>query len=145
MRNRRFQNRTFKNKMLDAMRVEQILSPEPYITDAECEWRFMKYICKRAFDRTDPEATTILRELLSRSYAPLKAAMAPVEFEFTEGATPIQQVNQIIGAVSRGEISPDVGVALANVIKSAIDIEAVTELKQRVEALEADFDDVDSL
>lgn len=133
---RRRVGRSFKDKLIDAMRVEMLLSVEPNIADAEAEWLFIKYLAKRAFDPKDPNADKLLGELLSRAYAPLKPTMQTVDFEFNENATPTEQVNQIMGAASRGELPPDVAVAFANAIKAAVDVEAITELKQRLEKLE---------
>lgn len=84
----------------------------------------------------DPEDTFALREVLGR-FAPIKKAVLPnVEFDFDESGTPVQQVAQILKAVSSGGIAPDVGAMIIGAVKSAIDIEANTELKARIEEIE---------
>ena len=63
--------------------------------------------------------------------------MEPVNFEFDKNASPAQQSIQVLDAAANGDIPPDVAQIFINAIKSNIDIEAATELKERIEKLEA--------
>ena len=62
--------------------------------------------------------------------------MPDVEFDFNAKGTPVEQVSQLLDAVSSGDIPPDVASMLINSIKGAIEIEVNTELKARIEKLE---------
>ena len=84
----------------------------------------------------DPEDSFALREVLNR-FSPLKKSVMPdVEFDFNAKGTPVQQVSQLLDAVSNGNIPPDVASMLITAIKGAIEIEVNTELKVRIEKLE---------
>lgn len=84
----------------------------------------------------DPDDNFALKEVLAR-FSPLKKAVLPsVEFEFNKDGTPAEQVSQILDAVSDGKVAPDVGAMIINAVKHAVDIEANTELKQRIEEIE---------
>jgi hypothetical protein len=88
----------------------------------------------------DPEDTFALREVLNR-FSPLKKSVMPdVEFEFNKKGTPVEQVGQLLDAVSARKIPPDVATMLITAIKNAIDIEVNTDLKDRIEKLEVMLD-----
>lgn len=85
-----------------------------------------------------PDATAIAYWLNNRVKLKWtnKQASSPVNFEFPENATPHEQAQCILNAVSKGDIPPDVGSNLINSIKNVIDIEEITTLKARIEHLE---------
>lgn len=122
---------------MECIREQYFVSAEPNISVAEAEHGFIKYLTKRAFDPMDPDAGTILKELLTRAYPPLKPTQQTIHFSFAPGSTPTEQVSQILEATSRGEIPPDIATSLAATIKSAVDIEAMTDIKERLQRLEA--------
>lgn len=78
----------------------------------------------------------LMKEILVRMYQPYKATVEPVEFDFDD-ASPAAQVRSIMRAASNGEIAPDIALIFANAVKAGMDIEANTELKERIEKLEA--------
>jgi len=111
-----------RTKILDALEKQ-----------GKTEEGFYEMLVTRALD---PEDSFALREVLNR-FSPLKKSVMPdVEFNFNARGTPVQQVSQLLDAVSNGEIPPDVASMLINSIKGAIEIEVNTELKVRIEKLE---------
>lgn len=94
---------------------------------------FYDLLIKRALD---PDDSFALREVLAR-FSPIKKAVLPdAEFEFNKDGSPVQQVAQILDAISNGQVAPDVGATIINAVKNAIDIEVNTEIKARIESLE---------
>jgi hypothetical protein len=94
---------------------------------------FYDLLVSRSFD---PEDSFSFKELLAR-LAPLKKSVMPsVEFEFNKAGTPAEQVAQILDAISEGFVPPDVGNMIISSVKNAVEIEANTDLKHRIEALE---------
>lgn len=79
---------------------------------------------------------TLLTLVLNRIEPPLKAIAPMVEFEFDVNAKPHEQGNQILKAVGDGQLAPDIGQMFISSIKSMIDIEEYTDLKERIEKLE---------
>ena len=80
---------------------------------------------------------TLLTLVLNRIEPPLKAIAPMVEFEFNSDAKPHEQANQILNAVANSQIAPDIGQMFIASIKSMIDISEWTDLKERIESLEA--------
>jgi len=80
--------------------------------------------------------TMLLNMVLNRIEPPLKAIAPMVEFDFNPDAKPHEQANQILKAVSNSQIAPDIGQMFVGSIKSMIDIEEYTDLKERIEKLE---------
>tara|TARA_R110002020_G_scaffold467302_1_gene690757 strand:- start:1174 stop:1614 length:441 start_codon:yes stop_codon:yes gene_type:complete len=80
---------------------------------------------------------TLLTLALNRIEPPVKAIAPMVEFEFNKDLKPHEQAGQVLLAVSSGQIPPDIGQMFIGSIKSMIDIEEYTDLKDRIERLEA--------
>lgn len=73
-----------------------------------------------------------------RRISPIPKQVAPsINFELNKKALPHEKAIQILDAVSDGIIPPDIGVMLINSIKSLVDIEEYTALKERIQQLEA--------
>ncbi len=79
---------------------------------------------------------TLFNEMVKRIYPQDKATNAPVYFKFPENGTPLEKFNAIMLAVSEGDIPPDIGATLANVINVGVNIQDVTELKAKIEEIE---------
>ena len=76
-------------------------------------------------------------EKVAQYTEPKMKAQAPcVEFDFDD-SSPASQVASILRAAAGGEISPETALMFANSVKAVVDIEAATELKERIEKLEA--------
>lgn len=79
-----------------------------------------------------------LSELLKR-YAPVpKSTFENVVVSgFDETGTPLQKAEAVYNAMAAGEIPPDVGQIFIDSISKLLAIEEITELKARLEKLEA--------
>ena len=77
-------------------------------------------------------------ELLKR-YAPVtKATLEPVDIaNFPQDGTPLQKAEAVYNAMAAGEIPPDVGQIFIDLISKLLAIEEITELKARLDKLEA--------
>jgi hypothetical protein len=79
-------------------------------------------------------------EKVAQYTEPKMKPQAPcVEFDF-DSSSPANQVASILRAAANGEISPETALMFANSVKAVVDIEAATELKARIEKLEAMLD-----
>lgn len=114
-----------RTKILDALKRK-----------GKTEEDFYDHLIEKAIDEND---TFTLKEILAR-FSPLKKTVMPnVEFEFNKKGTPVEQVSQLLDAVSSSMLPPDVGSMLISAIRNAIDIEMNTEIKVRLEKLEKMF------
>ena len=94
---------------------------------------FYDLLIKRALD---PEDNFAAKEILQRIDPIKRSTMPMVEFDFPKGGTPLEQASAVMVAVSSGTIAPDIAHLFVTSIKSMIEIEKDTELKERIEALE---------
>ena len=79
----------------------------------------------------------MFKEIMLR-LSPIPKAVAPlVEFEFPKDASFTEQANSVLDAIAKGIIPADIGSMFVTTIKSAIDIEEFTELKERIEQIES--------
>ena len=74
--------------------------------------------------------------ILSRILPALKAQTEKVQFDFDTAAPVSEQVEAVLGAVSRGIIASDVGKQIIDGISSLAQIRAAEELEARIVALE---------
>lgn len=84
-----------------------------------------------------PANPALLALVINRIEPPLKAISPMVEFDFNPNSKPHEQANQILNAVANSQIAPDIGQMFVSSIKSMIDIEEYTDLKERIEKIEA--------
>jgi len=112
-----------KTKFIDALKRK-----------ARTEDQFYELCIERAFD---PDDNFAFKEILAR-LSPLSKAVAPtIEFDFPAGAKPYVQAQAIIKGIAEGIIPPDLGSKFISSIKAMVDIEENTDLKERIEKLEA--------
>lgn len=98
------------------------------------EEEFYDQLITEAMTEKSPIA---MSEILKR-VSPIAKAVAPsIEFKLDKDAKPHVKASQILDAISSGEIPPDIGGMLMGSIKSMVDIEEYTDLKIRIEKLEA--------
>ena len=83
-----------------------------------------------------PANPALLTLVMNRIEPPLKSIAPMVNFDFDPNAKPHEQANQVLKAVANSEIAPDIGQMFVSSIKSMIDIEEYTDLKDRIEKLE---------
>ena len=129
--------RSFKSKILHVIQKESLLSLPEGADKDQAEYAFLEHLAVRAFTDNDQASAAILRDMLGKMYPTLKATCPEVEFDLPEDANPAQKANFILQAISKGQIPPDVGAALISAAKDAVVIETNTELKERIEKLEA--------
>jgi len=78
----------------------------------------------------------LLKDLMNRSFPALKPTMDTFNFALESDSTPSEKAQAILVATANGDIPPDVGTMLIGAAKNALDIEALTELKERIMKLE---------
>lgn len=80
--------------------------------------------------------TAMMKELIVR-FSPLPKPVAPVfEVDFPDDGTPVEKIDAVIRGIASGIIPADIGKMFAEVIKTGLDVQEVTELAQRLERLE---------
>lgn len=113
-----------RTKILEAIKKEAQLN----------EQAFYQEVAKRAITDKD---VVLMKELLMR-VAPVAKPVAPdVKFDFPENGTPVEQVDAIMKAVSLGKVPADVGQLLVQMIRSKLDVLEISELADRLAAIEA--------
>lgn len=112
-----------RTKILEAIKEETKLN----------EKGFYKKVAERALTDGD---TLMMKELLTR-VAPAAKPVAPsVQFDFPENGTPVEQVDAVLRAVAAGKVSPDVGQQLVAIIRGKLDVLELSELADRLAAVE---------
>lgn len=95
---------------------------------------FYDLLMEKAFN---PEDNFTFKELLNRM-SPVPKAVAPIyKFDLPKNKKPHEQASYVLKAIAEGEIPSDVGNVCIQAIKAMIDIEEYTDLKDRIEKLEA--------
>ncbi|QDP52062.1 MAG: hypothetical protein Unbinned706contig1000_6 [Prokaryotic dsDNA virus sp.] len=131
--------RSNKTIIIEAMRsktVSSLLSLGKEPTKEQVEIAFFENISKIAFSPEDPNKGMCLKLLADKGWASVKPSSEMISFDFDEGAEPHVQASQVMAAAARGQIPPDIANTFINSIKSMIDIEEFTNLKERIIALE---------
>ncbi|MAF43441.1 MAG: hypothetical protein CMI54_04630 [Parcubacteria group bacterium] len=126
-----------KTLIMDALRKEALSGVSEGATNEEVETAWFSHLVKIAFNSEDKDSGLCLRLLTERGWSALKPSSECVRFEFDPSAEPHVQAGQVMDAVAQEIIPPDLGIAFVGGIKSMIEIEANTELKERIEKLEA--------
>lgn len=109
---------------------------EAFERAGKTEDEFIEYIIARAFDKDDDLSPRML-ELLVNRLAPLNRSVFPLyKVEIPANATPADRIDAIINAVAKEELPADVANMLVAMIKVGMDVREVTELSERLAALE---------
>lgn len=112
-----------RTKILDAIKKKCDLN----------EAAFYQEVADRAIKGKD---VVLMKELLMR-VSPVSRPVSPeVHFDFPENGTPVEQVDAIMKAVSLGKVPADVGQTLVNMIRSKLDVLEISELADRLAAIE---------
>ncbi len=97
------------------------------------EGAFYQEIATRAVNQGD---VVLMKELMMR-VAPVARPVTPeVHFDFPETGSPVDQVDAIMKAVSLGKVPADVGQMLVNMIRAKLDVLEISELADRLAAIE---------
>jgi hypothetical protein len=78
----------------------------------------------------------LLKEFLTKSYPSLKPTLERFKFTFPKDGTDSQKALAVLEAISTGDLPPDVAQMVMSIIKDNSVIEANTDLKDRIMALE---------
>lgn len=126
-----------KTRILEACRLESFEDLTEDSTKDEAEIAFFRHVVRRAkAGEADKDSGMLLKLLVDKGWASLKPVMGAVEFEFDPEADEATQAKQILSALSRGHITPDVAQMIVGMMASMLKVEEVTGLKERVERME---------
>ena len=107
---------------------------EAMVRAGETEEGFYDLLMTKAFN---PEDNFTFKELLNR-ISPIPKAVSPIyKFNLPEDAKPHVKADYILIAMANGDLPSDIGNICIQAIKAMIDIEEYTDLKERIEKLEA--------
>lgn len=126
-----------KNIVLEALKAKGVLGLRSNSTNENAESAFFGEIVNVALNPEDSNRGMCLKLLADKGWASIKPSSEKVVFPFTKDAPPHVQASQVMDAVSQGLIPPDIGNTFVQSIKAMIDIEEYTNLKERIERLEA--------
>ena len=130
-----------KTLVLEAIREKNHLNMNSDSSSDECEKAFFWHILDRAVCSEDKDSASLLKTLLDKGWPSPKATMEKVSFELNKSLPLDGQASQVLVAVSDGELPPDVGISIINAIGGMLKIKEVTELEDRIKALEAQDDE----
>ena len=131
----RARDKAFKTKLFEAMKSKALLNATPEMGVEAVELLFIEHLAYEAMKTEDPDIY-LLKDLMNRSFPPLKATMDTFNFALDPESSPSDKAQAILMATAMGDIPPDVGTMLIGAAKNALDIEALTELKERISNLE---------
>jgi hypothetical protein len=75
--------------------------------------------------------------VINRVLPQVKSQLEKVTFTLDADASISKQVEQVIAAIAKGEVAPDVGKKIVEVVESLGNVRAMEDLAKRIEALEA--------
>ena len=128
--------RSQKTIILEAIREESLVGLSEDSTREDTEKAFIKHTAKRAFDIEDQNSAMLLKVLWDKGWGSIKSTAPTVNFDFDSSKSPVDMARQVLDASSNGEIPPDIACNIIGAIKSVIDIEANTEIKERLSEIE---------
>ncbi len=111
----------------------KILEAMARMDDPKTQDDFYDLLATKAFDSDD---SFTFKELLNR-LSPIPKATSPlVQFEFDETATAHIQAKQVIKAMADGLVPADLGKLFVDSIQSTLKIQEVTDIDERLKAIE---------
>lgn len=129
--------RNKRTLILESMKEVAFKGLKEDATPAECERKWFTHLIEVAIDLENKDSGLCLRLITERGWASLKPSSELVTFEFDPESTPARQSSQILDAVAAGIIPMDYGTQFIASISSMTNIEVNTELKDRLEKIEA--------
>ena len=126
-----------KTLILDTLKAKGLLKLRKNSTDEAAEMAFFGEIAQVAFNPEDKDRAMCLKLLADKGWASVKPSSELVSFDFDINALPHIQAAQVMDAAAAGQIPPDIANTFIQSIKSMIDIEEYTDLKERIVKLEA--------
>lgn len=125
-----------KNRVLDGIRKSSMARLSGDATRDDAEIAFFKKVADRAFDDGDKDSGMLLKFLGDKAWSSMKPTLGNVEFNFDPKSQPHEQASQVLDAAAKGEIAPDVAQMFIASIANMLKINEITEIKERLEALE---------
>jgi len=122
--------------ILEAIKASSLMDTSPDCTQEEAEMAFFVHIARQASNLSSEHFGMCLKLLADKGWSNVKPTMDYVRFDFDDNLTPSQQAAQVMKAASNGEIAPDVAKMFVDSITSMLKIAEVTELQDRINALE---------
>ena len=126
--------------ILDAIKDKALLGVSKDASKDDIRKAVFGYLAEAAFNPTEENAmvsNTALSTIMKKGWPDLKAIDPVVEFELDTNLTPDKQASQIMKAIADGVLSPSVGVSLITAMAAVLKIAEVTELEERIKALES--------
>lgn len=136
-----------KNKrtlILDALK-EEVLCEEglPFDTAEEAEEAYFRILVRRSLNVADKASGMLSKEILDRLCPTDKATLPAYKIEMREDGTAAEKIHDITTAVANGEVPPDVGNIMVNMITAAVKVEETVEMAERLARLEQMLADLD--
>jgi hypothetical protein len=125
-----------KNRVLDGIRESSRTGLKKDATRDDAEIAFFKKVADRAFDDEDKDSGMLLKFLGDKAWSSMKPTLGNVEFDFDPDSEPHEQASQVMAAAAKGDIAPDVAQMFVASIANMLKINEITEIKERLEALE---------
>ena len=118
--------------ILEAAKARGVFGIGKDATNEEAEVAFFGELMRIAGDPEDGARNVAMKCLMDKGWANIKSVAEPVNFELPDDATPTEQANYILKAISQGEIPPDIGSLLISSLSSVLKIEEMTDIKEQV-------------
>lgn len=116
-------------KMRDAM---QKLFDEGKIEGTQGYANFEEWVVVKAITEGGPYL-----DIAAKRIAPAyKPTLEPIKIDYPKDGTAVQKANAVYDAIAGGEISPDVGQIFIDALSKMLNIEEITDLKNRLERIE---------
>jgi hypothetical protein len=129
--------RSTKTLILETLREKGHLKLRKNSTKESAEKAFFNEIATAAFNLEDQNRGMCLKLLADKGWASVKPSSEMINFDFDPDSLPHIQAGQVMKAAAEGRIPPDIANTFIQSIKAMIDIEEYTDLKERIEKLEA--------
>ena len=126
-----------KTILFRVMRERSMLGLSSSSTPLQAEEAFLHHWAERSFDDEDSSSGMLLNALANKIYPNMKPCYAPVNFEFDPSLGPVEKASQVMEAASNGSLEPDIATIFIKSLKDLTGIEEFSDLKQRIEDLEA--------
>lgn len=129
-----------KNKrtlILEALK-EEVRCEEglPFDTPEEAEAAYFRILVRRSLEVADKASGMLSKEILDRLCPTDKATLPAYKIEMREDGTAAEKIHDITTAVANGEVPPDVGNIMVNMITAAVKVEETVEMAERLARLE---------
>lgn len=133
-----------KTRILNGIRAAAVMDVDLIDTEGKTpsevrelvEEKFWEYIAKQVRD-DEKNGAMLLKAMLDKGWSNMKPVMESQSFDFDPDASQATQARQILKAASDGHIAPDIAKIYLEAMASLMKVEELTELKDRLDKLEA--------